>query len=506
MDLYKSIVHASEDFLFDRFEFKGGNTQADHRVIFWPGSKPDGLGAYLKGFLLPWQVEKLGAAPISSYSTEHAQIWILQPRQFETDIETSGHNLRLARSRQGAARDLCGQWLLTGKIKGSVSFEFVKAADEDVRGALIGLGLASYGFLQAVRCTDAERKWKFSSVNGSRRIPLKKRIKSEAAAIYTGMNLTRHLTNLPAGIASPASVAKAMAQFFRNRPGVKVSTWDVARLEKERMGLLLGVGRGSADGARLVHLKYGSNSGSGKRPVAFVGKGVTFDTGGLDIKPAKGMRLMKKDMAGAATVAGLCHVVSRLKLKGTYDFYMPLAENAVSERATRPGDVHISRSGHLVEIDNTDAEGRLVMADALDVAVTQKGAAAPESVFDISTLTGSMRAALGIEIAGFFSNDDKLAAQVERASRKCGEAAWRMPLLQRYARDLRSAFADFKNSAATGFAGAITAALFLEKFVRNTPWVHFDVASWAHIPERGFAEGANAQGMQILCEFLLARD
>lgn len=505
MDLLSSLQPAARNF-FNKPKAKKadkGSLQAgeNHRVIFWSQKAVAGLKRELKKLVADWQIAQLADLAIQKFSTENEIVWILRPDHYDGLPETKGHNSRLVTSKQGRARELCGYWFRMQKPLGKIEFEFAESVDEEIVGALIGLGLANYRFLDAVRDKDAQTNWSFSHAGK----PLKPNLFDQAVAIYSGMNLARHLTNMPAAAATPAALAEKIAGFLKNRKNLKIEIWNVERLKKEKMGLLLGVGAGSATGARLLHLKY-RPAKSGKKPVAFVGKGVTFDTGGLDIKPSAGMRLMKKDMAGAAILAGVCHFVTALNLKTPCDFYLPFAENAVSDRATRPGDVHVAHSGHLVEIDNTDAEGRLVMADAIHLAVTKKGPDAPAALIDVSTLTGAMRVAVGLDVAGYFSNDDRLAREIESAAQNFGEYVWRMPLVQKYNRQLTSSFADFKNSSESGFGGAITAALFLEKFVGDTPWVHFDMMAWATSADGALNEGANAQGFQTLASFLLGRE
>jgi leucyl aminopeptidase len=251
-----------------------------------------------------------------------------------------------------------------------------------------------------------------------------------------------------------------------------------------------------------VHLRYRPAKKSKRKPLAFVGKGITFDTGGLDIKPSSGMRLMKKDMGGAASVIATALWVAESAYEHPCDFYLALAENAVDAEAFRPSDVFTARNGLRVEIDNTDAEGRLVLADGLDVAVTQKGADEPECVIDVATLTGAIKVGLGAEIAGLFSNDDELANALTRAGHRAGDLNWRMPLYDKYFASLSSPFADFKNSG-EGFGGAITAALFLQKFVRAKKWAHLDVCAWTDKAQGALqATGGSGQPVQCLIEFL----
>jgi len=271
------------------------------------------------------------------------------------------------------------------------------------------------------------------------------------------------------------------------------------------MGLLLGVGQGAENAPCLVHIKYRPSKKTKQKPVAFVGKGITFDTGGLDIKPSAGMRLMKKDMGGAAAVAALAKWVDESAYPKPCDFYLALAENSVDGKSMRPGDVLTARNGLRIEIDNTDAEGRLVLADAIDVALTQKAADQPELLINVATLTGAIKVALGADVAGLFSNQDELAEDLQAAAHLAGDWVWRMPLVEKYASSLSSNFADCKNSS-EGFGGAITAALFLQKFVRGCPWAHLDIYAWTDKGQGPLSAGmANGQAVQLLIQYLSAR-
>ncbi|MFN9068629.1 MAG: leucyl aminopeptidase family protein, partial [Bdellovibrionales bacterium] len=258
---------------------------------------------------------------------------------------------------------------------------------------------------------------------------------------------------------------------------------------------------GSPDAAQLVHIAYRPKNKSTKKPIAIVGKGVTFDTGGLDLKPAQAMRLMKKDMGGAASVMALAYWADLAQYEHPVDFYLALAENAVDGHSMRPGDVYRSRAGHLVEIDNTDAEGRLVLADALDVAAESQ----PEVIINLATLTGACRVALGVELAGLFCNDDDLAQELAEAGQQSGDPNWRLPLVERYFSSYSSPVADFKNSGES-FGGAILAALFLQKFVKNIKWAHLDMYSWTDRTNGIFqSPGGNAQSVQALIHWLEKR-
>jgi len=503
VDLPKSARRALENpLLVSKWNARAEN--AKHRVVVF-GSKHKSLSAkpltkVLSELAEDWQLETLTTKSAQSLLTRAGTLHILSAGLVDAP-ETDGHGQRLKISDFSRMRDLIGGFWRTQKFLGDTDVLFCDLNDEEILGALIGVGLASYSFLPTLREPKKEKSLQihFSLSKGN----IARELIDTAVAIVTAMNLSRHLANLPASSANPETLAEFFADYFKGRPGLKVDVWDLARLKKEKMGLLLGVGHGSETGARFVHLRYRPKKSKGA-PLAFVGKGVTFDTGGLDIKPSAGMRWMKKDMSGAAIVAGVCDFVTSLSLKTACDFYLPLAENAISDRATRPGDVHQSRAGHFVEIDNTDAEGRLVMADAIDVAVTQQET--PSALIDVSTLTGAMRVAVGLDVAGFFSNNDKLAREAEVAAQKMGELAWRMPLVQKYAKSLNSSYADFKNSSDGGFGGAITAALFLEKFVGKVPWLHFDVMAWNNSADGALSDGSNAQCLQILAGMLLARE
>lgn len=384
----------------------------------------------------------------------------------------------------------------------SVSLVLEQVDLQGVRAAIIGLELAAYNFLQCYKGTDV----KFPRVTlqqlGGADKKLNRQFLKEAQDEALAVQWARHLVNLPPNVVNPESVEQFVKSLFGKSSGVKVEVWDHKKLKAEGMGLHLAVGIGSDTPPRMVRICYRPKTKNSKKPIAFVGKGITFDTGGLDIKPSSAMRLMKKDMGGSAAVLGLAYWVINSGYKRACDFYLALAENSVDARAMRPGDIYKSRAGHLVEIDNTDAEGRLVLADVMDVAATQKGKDAPEFLIDVATLTGAIKVALGTDIAGLFSNDDQLAQELQSAGQEVGDYSWRMPLHQKYFASLSSAFADFRNSA-DGFGGAITAALFLEKYSRGLKWAHLDVYSWNDKPNGALTTvGGSGQPVQALIEWL----
>lgn len=355
--------------------------------------------------------------------------------------------------------------------------------------ALVGLELALYRYKRIIRGDLSKVRLNIKQDN--RKLSVKEI--TDAALLGTGMNISRHLVNLPPNELNPVTYANFTQDFLKGMKSVKVDVWDEKKLESEGMGLISGVGQGSTAKPRMVHVKY--RPPGGRKTVAFVGKGVTFDTGGLDIKPSSGMRLMKKDMGGSASVFGLVYWAARTGLKQSLDAYLALAENSISAEAMRPSDVLTARNGLSVEIHNTDAEGRLVMADVIDVAVTAKEK--PRFIVDVATLTGAIKVALGTQLAGLFSNDVKLASAIHTSGQAVGDLNWVMPLFQRYNSSSASGFADCVN-ATDGFGSAITAALFLERFVRDVPWAHLDIYQWRDSPEGAWLEGGGS-GQTVAC-------
>lgn len=440
-----------------------------------------------------------GPKDLLTIPTAEGPVWILFRRAPEGPFSHGGS---LEESDHGWFRDQGGVlWSLfkAASVK-SVLVELVGLNKEQTAGLFVGWEMAGYNF--------KENYFKAPRKDLKIEVKVDKKILHEAQALGRATNLARHLVNLPPNVVHPQSVGEFARKEFKGRKNISVDVWDVKRLEKEKMGLLLGVGQGSDSPPCLVHFRYRprpSGARGVKRPVALVGKGVTFDTGGLDIKPSSGMRLMKKDMGGSAAVMGLAWWLSEANYPHPVDLYLAMAENSVDAKAFRPSDVLISRSGQSVEIHNTDAEGRLVLADALDVAVTQKGKDEPELVIDVATLTGAIKTALGLEISGMFSNDDKLANQLLKAGQASGELSWRMPLYSRYTSSFATPFADMVN-AVDGWGGPITAALFLEKFVARKSWAHFDIYAWTDKATGALqGSGGNGQTVQTLARFLQDR-
>jgi len=291
-------------------------------------------------------------------------------------------------------------------------------------------------------------------------------------AIREGNHLARDLVNEPSNVLFPAAFA-ARAKAL-SKAGVIVEVLTPAQMKKLGMGSLLGVAQGSAFEPRLVVMRW-NGAAKSEKPVAFIGKGVTFDTGGVSIKPAQGMEDMKGDMAGAACVTGLMLALARRKAKCNVVGAIGLVENAIDGNAQRPGDIVKSMSGQTIAVLNTDAEGRLVLADVLWYVQDRFK---PKFMINLATLTGAIMVALGKENAGLFSNNDELAARISAAGIATGEKAWRMPLAPEYDKLIDHDVADMKNIGGR-YGGAITAAQFLQRFVNNVPWAHLDVAGTA---------------------------
>jgi leucyl aminopeptidase len=312
--------------------------------------------------------------------------------------------------------------------------------------------------------------------------------------VADGVAFTRDLVSEPANIIYPETLADAARTL--TEVGVEVEVLGVAEMRRLGMGALLGVGQGSAREPRLVVMQWKGAANRNDAPLAFVGKGVTFDTGGISIKPAAGMEEMKWDMGGAGTVIGLMKALAGRKAKVNVAGIAGLVENMPSGTAQRPGDVVKSMSGQTVEVINTDAEGRLVLADALWYCQDRFK---PKFMIDLATLTGAIIIALGHENAGLFANSDELAERIAAAGRATGERCWRLPLSDTYDKALASEIADMKNVGDRA-GGSITAAQFLQRFVNDVPWAHIDIAgmAWSKKDAPTVPKGATAFGVQLL--------
>ncbi|MBW8815896.1 MAG: leucyl aminopeptidase [Caulobacterales bacterium] len=361
--------------------------------------------------------------------------------------------------------------------------------------AALGVRLASYRFDKYRTKEPAEKKPSLT----------KAQIASDAgdaaleafpplAALADAISFSRDLVSEPANILYPAEFARRVKEL--ESLGLEVEILGEAEMMKLGMGSLLGVGQGSVRESQLVVIKWMGAADKSAQPVAFVGKGVCFDTGGISIKPAENMEDMKWDMGGAGAVAGLMHALAGRKAKANVIGILGLVENMPDGNAQRPGDVVTSMSGQTIEVINTDAEGRLVLADALWYCQDRFK---PKFMVDLATLTGAIIIALGNDYAGCFSNNDELAGNLLEASAKEGEPLWRMPLAE-YGKQIESAIADVKNTGGRP-GGSITAALFLQKFINGLPWAHLDIASTAwkkpsSVPT--IPDGATGYGVRLL--------
>ena len=389
-----------------------------------------------------------------------------------------------ARARQEAERERARR---AGAYLGDAAAEVAAAFVE-------GFQLAGYRF--AGYLSDPERRPRVQAltlVGEGKQLgaPL-----AATGAVVQEIFRARDLVNEPASVATPRFLAERVAALARDIRGLEAEAWAPKRIASEGLTGLLAVARGSREEPRFIRLHW---AGPGaRRRVILVGKGITFDSGGLSLKPPKSMETMKYDMAGGAAVIGAVAAAARLGLPVDVTAFVPATENLPGGQAQKPGDVIRFLNGKTVEVLNTDAEGRLVLADALALASREK----PDAVIDLATLTGSCRAALGTLFAGVMGNDERLVAKLIEAGRAASEPLWQLPLVREYREDLKSPIADLKNVG--GEAGAITAGLFLEEFVDGVPWAHLDIAGPAftekdllHAPR-----GGTGFGVRLLVRYL----
>lgn len=319
----------------------------------------------------------------------------------------------------------------------------------------------------------------------------------QAQAIAAGIKLTKDLANLPANICTPTYLAEQGNQLAQQMPGLVTHVVDENDMALLGMNTLLSVSKGSSEPAKLIVCHYKGATDPNAAPYALVGKGITFDSGGISLKPAGGMDEMKFDMAGAASVLGTLRAIAELKLPINVIGVIAAAENLPGNTATRPGDIVTSMNGLTVEILNTDAEGRLVLCDALTYVQQFK----PKTIIDVATLTGAMIIALGHHISGLMSNNDTLAQDLVNAGEEISDSIWRFPLSAEYQSALDSNFADMANVSNDRAAGSIIAASFLARFVNDCPWAHLDIAGTAW--KSGKEKGATGRPVALLTQYLL---
>ena len=380
------------------------------------------------------------------------------------------------------------------------SFELPAGSDPEGRAAALaaaaeGVLLSGYGFRRSEKAAADESRSRCTLVSSELAVSEAEAALARARAHAAGIALARDLTNAPAAEVGPDELADAALALAR-RHGFTAECWRGPEVEQRGFRMVAAVGRASARPPTVTVLARGVDAG--EPAIALIGKGVVFDSGGLDLKPADAMLLMRKDMAGAATVLGALEAAARLDLQLPLLAVLPSAENMVGPDSYRPGDILKSYSGTTVEIGNTDAEGRLLLADALGLARERKA----RRLVDYATLTGAARVALGRDLPALFSNDETLAAQVERAALSGDERVWRMPLVDDYERQLESPFADVNHVSHDKYAGAITAALFLRRFAAGTPWAHVDFFGWEDAGRPETPKGANGMGVRTLVGLL----
>lgn len=368
--------------------------------------------------------------------------------------------------------------------------EECKWDEEDQLQALIGWGLGAYSF--------DFFKQDFLEPKPKPQLKVKEEQLDSINAYVDAFTLVRDLVNTPANHMMPEDLSE-LTQELAQQHGAEFSEVVGEALLEENYPAIHAVGRASDHPPRLIKLEWGNE---GHPQLSLVGKGVCFDTGGLDLKPSKFMRNMKKDMGGGAHVLGLAHLIMSHNLPVRLQVLVAAADNAISGDAFRPGDIIETRAHKTVEIDNTDAEGRLVLCDALTLACESQ----PDLILDFATLTGAARVAVGTEIPALFSNSNKLSLEIQATSEKMGEMVWPLPLHNGYRHELNSPVADLVNSSPNGYGGAITAALYLNEFVDNKiQWAHFDVMAWNIRDRPGRPKGGEAMGLLVVFKYLQKR-
>ncbi len=444
---------------------------------------PKGINKFKLGDIRPSVRD--GKLIYEAYMGSRASLEIDDMRRFgamlvrsASDVSSIFVELEALSSSESAYGDLISA-LLEGVYLGSYSFDTYRTRNEGSKGKLKSVQLS-------VPVADVEMV---------RESAKKTKIVAEAVA------LARDLINEPPSVMTPRRFTE-IAQEVATVHGLELRIWDENKAAEEGLGGLLGVARGSNEPPRMLRLHYvPATSDSGTKRTALVGKGITFDSGGLSLKSGTGMMTMKTDMSGAAAVLASMAALSALECRHEVYGYMALTENMPSGKAQKPGDVLKTRLGKTIEVLNTDAEGRLVLADALALAV-EDGA---EQILDIATLTGACVVALGVEIGGIMGNDDALVSQVRQASLLAGEELWPLPLPKRYKKHIESEIADMKNIGQAGQAGTLSAGLLLREFVGDVPWVHLDIAGPARSEsDDGYlSKGGTGFGVRTICRWLL---
>ncbi|MEQ8411198.1 MAG: leucyl aminopeptidase [Erythrobacter sp.] len=411
--------------------------------------------------------------------------------------ETDGSKRRLDIEKAGAA--LSAKYLASGETDMVIDLGHADLSGEEAAAALLGLRLRAWRMDTYRTKLPADKRPSLHTVHVVGAPDGTKDAWAEAEAVAKGVEFTRTLVTEPANKLYPESFVAMCEEAFKDT-GAQLVVLDNAAMEKLGMGALLGVGQGSDQPSRILAIRWNGGAES-EKPTVFVGKGVTFDTGGISLKPPPGMEDMKWDMGGAGAVAGAMLALVGRKAKANVIGVVGLVENMPDGKAQRPGDIVTTMSGQTVEVLNTDAEGRLVLCDALHWAQEEFD---PARIVDLATLTGAMIIALGNEHGGMFANDDTLAGQLACAGEGVGDKLWRLPLAPAYDKLIDSPIADMKNVGPRE-AGSITAAQFLQRFIKKgTPWAHLDIAGmvWSTKPGHTWDKGATGYGARLLDRFV----
>ncbi|MDD9900746.1 MAG: leucyl aminopeptidase family protein [Alphaproteobacteria bacterium] len=439
--------------------------------------------------------------PVTPVAASNFNAWLKkQSKSVQTAVKaqgftgSAGSTMHVTNAKGATTRILYG----TGHENGLYTFSALPARlqsgtyylDSAFKGngtdAALGWALGTYDFTRYKSGKNDKKNAQLVWPKGAD----KKYVTATAEAWF----MVRDLINTPPNNMQPNDLQKEVAKLAKKHKATVKTIKGKALLEKNYPTIYT-VGKAGEHPPQLIDLHWGKTT---HPKVTLVGKGVTFDTGGLNIKPGGNMSLMKKDMGGAAHVIGLAHMIMSAKLPVRLRVLIPAVENSISDESYRPSDVITTRKGITVEIDNTDAEGRLILCDALAEASREK----PELIMDFATLTGAARVALGPELVPIFTHDDKVMSAIEKGAKETEDHVWRMPLWAPYLSMLDSKVADIKNSGG-GFAGATTAALFLEKFVdKNIPWVHIDTYGWNPTPRPGRPLGGEAYGIRASFEMI----
>jgi len=411
--------------------------------------------------------------------------------------EAGASERKLHLERAGAA--LTAKYLVSGETAMVLDLSAAGLSADDVAAVLLGLRLRGWRHDKYRTRLSADKRPSLTTVHVTGAPEGSEAAWGREAALAKGVEFTRMLVTEPANIIYPASFVAACEEAFIGT-GVEITVLGEPEMEALGMGALLGVGMGSERESKLLAIRWNGGA-AGDKPTVLVGKGVTFDTGGISLKPPPGMEDMKWDMGGAGAVAGAMLAMATRKAKANVIGVMGLVENMPDGKAQRPGDIVTTMSGQTVEVLNTDAEGRLVLCDALHWAQEQYD---PARIVDLATLTGAMIISLGNEYGGMFANDDTLAAQLTAAGQTSGDKLWRMPLGAEYDKLIDSPVADIKNVGPRE-AGSITAAQFLQRFIKHgTPWAHLDIAGmvWSQKPGHTWEKGATGYGVRLLDQFV----